>query len=149
MTMPRQKQVEPSRSSPAYTSRSRQQSADRYRQQSADREQTTRRKRRYRPGTRALREIRKYQDSTDLLIPKRPFARLVKDITNNYWPGGPYGERDFRYTVEALLALQTAAEAYLIGLFEDGLLCALHARRVTLMIRDIHLARRIRGRDRA
>jgi len=107
------------------------------------------RKYRYRPGYRALKEIRKYQETTDLLIPKLPFARLVREITRDYWPAGPAGNKDFRYTVEALMALQTAAEAYLVGLFEDGLMCALHAKRVTLQVRDIQLARRIRGRDRA
>jgi len=107
------------------------------------------RKYRYRPGYRALKEIRKYQETTDLLIPKLPFARLVREITRDYWPAGPSGSNDFRYTVEALMALQTAAEAYLVGLFEDGLMCALHAKRVTLQVRDIQLARRIRGRDRA
>jgi histone H3/H4 len=98
--------------------------------------------RRYRPGTRTLQEIRKFQASTDLLIPKLPFARLVREVTDKFWPDTSM----FRYTVQALLALQTAAEAYLIGIFEDSVLCSLHARRVTLQVKDIHLALRIRGR---
>lgn len=101
------------------------------------------RRRRYRPGTRALQEIRKFQASTDLLIPKLPFARLVREVTEKFWPHTGH----FRYTVQGLLALQTAAEAYLVGIFEDGVLCALHARRVTLQVKDIQLALRIRGRD--
>ncbi|KAH0472980.1 MAG: hypothetical protein KVP17_003157 [Porospora cf. gigantea B] len=100
-------------------------------------------KRRYRPGTKALREIRQYQNTTDLLIPRLPFARVVREITAVYWKH----DEPFRYNVEALLALQTAAEAYLVSLFEDGMLCAIHAKRVTLQPKDIRLARRIRGRD--
>eukprot|EP00501_MAST-03F_sp_TOSAG23-6_P002390 GSMAST32.ASY1.ANO1.2498.1 assembled CDS len=79
--------------------------------------------RRLRPGTGALREIKKYQKSTDLLIRRLPFGRLAR----------------------ALEALQTASEQYLVELFEDANLCAIHARRVTMMVRDIQLARRIRG----
>uniref|UniRef100_A0A6N2LA76 Core Histone H2A/H2B/H3 domain-containing protein n=1 Tax=Salix viminalis TaxID=40686 RepID=A0A6N2LA76_SALVM len=84
---------------------------------------------RYRPGTVALREIRKYQKSTELLIRKLPFQRLT----------------DLRFQSHAVLALQEAAEAYLVGLFEDTNLCAIHAKRVTIMPKDIQLARRIRG----
>ncbi|CAG9462514.1 unnamed protein product [Pedinophyceae sp. YPF-701] len=97
-------------------------------------------KRRYRPGTVALREIRKYQRSTELLIRKLPFARLVREISNRCSP------EPLRWTAEALLALQDAAEAAMVGLFEDTNLCAIHAKRVTIMIRDMQLARRIRGR---
>lgn len=104
--------------------------------------QTSTKFRRYRPGSRALREIRQFQASTDLLIPKLPFARLVREVTQKYWPDSGF----FRYTVQGLLALQTAAEAYLIGIFEDSVLCSVHARRVTLQVKDIHLALRIRGR---
>merc|ERR1712134_118899 len=93
---------------------------------------------RYRPGTVALREIRKYQKSTDLLIRKLPFQRIVKDIAHEQRP-------EVRFQSSALMALQEAAEAYLVGLFEDTNLCAIHARRVTIMVRDIQLARRIRG----
>jgi histone H3/H4 len=93
---------------------------------------------RYRPGTVALREIRKYQKSTDLLIRKLPFQRIVKDIAHEQ-------KNDVRFQSSALMALQEAAEAYLVGLFEDTNLCAIHARRVTIMVRDLQLARRIRG----
>ncbi|SBS95936.1 histone H3-like centromeric protein CSE4, putative [Plasmodium ovale] len=102
-----------------------------------------RRPHRYRPGVLALKEIRAYQASTQLLIPKIPFVRVVKEITRLY----ELPDEQFRYTPEALLALQTASEAYLVSLFEDAYLCSLHANRVTLMPKDIHLARRIRGRD--
>jgi histone H3 len=95
-------------------------------------------KRRFRPGTVALREIRRYQKSTDLLLRKVPFVRLVRDITHNI-------HRDLRFQGQALLALQEAAEAFLVGLFEDTNLCALHAKRVTIMPKDMQLARRIRG----
>jgi len=93
---------------------------------------------RYRPGTVALREIRKYQKSTDLLIRKLPFQRLVREIAHEY-------KRDLRFQSSAVLALQEASEAYLVGLFEDTNMCAIHAKRVTIMPKDIHLARRIRG----
>jgi len=98
---------------------------------------------RKKPGQQALKEIRKYQASTDLLIPKLPFARLVKEISGNYRPQSD----PIRFTVAGLLTIQTAAEAFLVGLFEDAMLCTMHARRVTLQVRDIQLARRIRGRD--
>ena len=93
---------------------------------------------RFRPGTVAIREIRKYQKSTDLLIRKLPFQRIVKEIAHEQ-------KNDARFQSSALMALQEAAEAYLVGLFEDTNLCAIHARRVTIMIRDMQLARRIRG----
>ncbi|PWA63979.1 histone H3.3 [Artemisia annua] len=93
---------------------------------------------RYRPGTVSLREIRKYQKSTDLLIRKLPFQRLVREIAQDF-------KSDLRFQSHAVLALQEAAEAYLVGLFEDTNLCAIHAKRVTIMQKDIHLARRIRG----
>ena len=95
-------------------------------------------KRRYRPGTRALLQIRKYQKSTELLIRKLPFQRLVKEIVRSY-------NDELRCQSTAVLCLQEAAEAYLIGLFEDTNLCAIHAKRVTIMPKDIQLARRIRG----
>eukprot|EP00741_Cyanophora_paradoxa_P001915 tig00000523_g1854.t1 len=93
---------------------------------------------RYRPGTVALREIRKYQKTTDLLIRKLPFQRLVREITQDINPL-------LRFQSHAMLAIQTAAEAYLVGVFEDANLCAIHAKRVTIMPKDIQLARRIRG----
>jgi histone H3 len=81
---------------------------------------------RYRPGTVALREIRRYQKSTDLLIRKLPFQRLVREIAQDF-------KSDLRFQGSAVLALQEAAEAYLVGLFEDTNLCAIHAKRVTIM----------------
>ncbi|KRX42894.1 histone H3 [Trichinella britovi] len=93
---------------------------------------------RYRPGTVALREIRRYQKSTELLIRKLPFQRLVREVAQDY-------KTDLRFQSSAVLALQEAAEAYLVGLFEDTNLCAIHAKRVTIMPKDIQLARRIRG----
>jgi histone H3 len=93
---------------------------------------------RYRPGTVALREIRRYQKSTDLLLRKLPFQRLVREITEQFFPNA-------RFQSTAILALQEAAEAYLVGLFEDTNLCAIHAKRVTIMPKDMQLARRIRG----
>ena len=93
---------------------------------------------RYRPGTVALREIRKYQKSTELLIRKLPFQRLVREIALNY-------KSDLRFQTQAILALQEACEAYIVKLFEDTNLCAIHAKRVTIMAKDMILARRIRG----
>ncbi|XP_039065063.1 histone H3.2-like [Hibiscus syriacus] len=93
---------------------------------------------RFRPGTVALREIRKYQKSTELLIRKLPFQRLVGEIAQDF-------RTDLRFQSSAVAALQEAAEAYLVGLFEDTNLCAIHAKRVTIMPKDIQLARRIRG----
>ena len=95
-------------------------------------------KRRYRPGTVALREIRRYQKSADLLIRKAPFQRLVREIVQDF-------KIDVRLQSTALLALHEAAEAYLISLFEDTNLCAMHAKRVTIMPKDMRLAKRIRG----
>jgi histone H3 len=93
---------------------------------------------RFRPGTVALREIRKFQKSTDLLIRKLPFQRLVREIANDF-------KTDLRFQSSAVLALQEASEAYMVGLFEDTNLCAIHAKRVTIMPKDMQLARRIRG----
>ncbi|OIR57849.1 MAG: histone H3 [Amphiamblys sp. WSBS2006] len=93
---------------------------------------------RYKPGTVALREIRKYQKSTDLLIRKLPFQRLVREIAQET-------KADLRFQTTAILALQEASEAYLVSLFEDVNLCAIHSKRVTIMSKDIQLARRIRG----
>jgi histone H3 len=94
--------------------------------------------RRWRPGTVALREIRKYQKNTDLLMRKAPFQRLVREIACLI-------KSDLRMQSTALLCLQEAAEAYLVGLFNDTNECAIHAKRVTIMPKDIQLARRIRG----
>lgn len=111
-------------------------------------------------------EIRKYQKSTELLIRKLPFQRLVREIAQDFkvrpviptnacnflfacapsrLTGYPFLQTDLRFQSHAVLALQEAAEAYLVGLFEDTNLCAIHAKRVTIMPKDIQLARRIRG----
>lgn len=93
---------------------------------------------RFRAGTVALREIRKYQKSTELLIRRLPFQRLVREIAAEY-------KSDLRFQQNAISALQEASEAYMVGLFEDSGLCAIHAKRVTLMVKDMQLARRLRG----
>uniref|UniRef100_A0A914CPV9 Histone H2A/H2B/H3 domain-containing protein n=1 Tax=Acrobeloides nanus TaxID=290746 RepID=A0A914CPV9_9BILA len=93
---------------------------------------------RYRPGTVALREIRKFQKSTASLLPKAPFQRLVREISQDI-------KHELRFQSAAIGALQEASEAFLTGLFEDTQLCAIHAKRVTIMPRDVHLALRIRG----
>lgn len=93
---------------------------------------------RFRPGTVALREIRRYQKSTELLIRKLPFQRLVREIAQQF-------KSDLRFQASAIAAMQEAAEAYLVGIFEDTNLCAIHAKRVTIMPKDMELARRIRG----
>ena len=95
---------------------------------------------RFRPGTVALREIRKYQKSTELLLRKLPFQRLVRsraETENNH--------SALRFQRTAVLALQEATEAYLVGLFEDTNLCTVHAKRVTIYPRDLALAHRLRG----
>lgn len=93
---------------------------------------------RYRPGTVALRQIRRYQKSTDLLIRRLPFQRVVREIAQKIKP-------DVRFQSTALLTIQEAAEEYLVGLFQDTNLCAIHAKRVTIMKKDMQLALRIRG----
>ena len=93
---------------------------------------------RFRPGVMALREIRHYQKSSALLIRKLPFQRLVREIAQDF-------KTDLRFQSAAILCLQEAAEAYLVRLFEDTNLCAIHARRVTITQKDLQLARRIRG----
>jgi histone H3 len=93
---------------------------------------------RFKPGTIALREIRKYQKSTELLIRKLSFQRLVIEIAQDF-------KIDLRVQSSAVAALQEATEAYLVGLFEDTNLCAIHAKRATIMPKDIQIARRIRG----
>jgi len=92
---------------------------------------------RFRPGTVALRDIRRYQRSTELLIRKVPFQRLVREVAQEI-------KSDIRFQSSALLALQESCESYLVGLFEDTNLCAIHAKRVTILPRDLQLARRIR-----
>ena len=93
---------------------------------------------RYRPGEKALKEIRKFQRSTDLLIHKLPFTRLVKEITFSF-------HHSLQWQSIALEAIQHAAEDFIIGLMGDANLSAVHAKRVTIMPKDLQLARRIRG----
>ena len=100
---------------------------------------------RYRPGTVALKQIRQYQKSTELLIRKLPFQRLVREIASDSEVIKSPLCSKVRFQSAAIMALQKATEAYLVGLFEDSNLCAIHARRVTIMPKDIQLARRIRG----
>lgn len=97
---------------------------------------------RFRPGTVALREIRRYQKSTELLIRKLPFQRLVREIAQDF-------KTDLRFQSSAVLALQEASEAYLVSLFEDTNLAAIHAKRVTIQPKDLALARRLRGERRS
>ena len=100
---------------------------------------------RYRLGTVALKQIRQYQKTTELLIRKLPFQRLVREIASDESIITSPLCGKVRFQSAAIMALQEAAEAYLVGLFEDTNLCAIHARRVTIMPKDIQLARRIRG----
>jgi histone H3 len=93
---------------------------------------------RFRPGTVALREIKRYQKATTFMLAKAPFQRFIRAICDGI-------DGQLRFQSAALLALQEAAESYLTGLFEDANLCAIHASRVTVMKKDLELARRIRG----
>ena len=86
----------------------------------------------------ALREIRRYQKSTELLIKKLPFQRLVREISQDF-------KSDMRFQGTSVLALQEASEAYLVSLLEDTNLCAIHAKRITVMPKDLSLAKRIRA----
>lgn len=95
----------------------------------------------FRPGIKALREVRHFQKTSGFLIPKLPFSRIIKEIALIVCRDKP----TLKFQVLALECLQEAAEAYLVQLFEDTLLCAIHARRVTIMDKDMRLARRIRG----
>ena len=93
---------------------------------------------RWKPGTVALHEICRYQKSTELLIRKLPFSRLVREIAQDF-------KTNLRFQAQVIGALQEVAEAYLVGLFEDTNLCGIHAKRVMIMLKDIQLARRIHG----
>lgn len=93
---------------------------------------------RAKPRDRTTKEIKKYQRSTELLIPKQPFRKVVREIAQSMNPS-------IRFTESALMGLQEACESYLIGSMEDGILCTIHANRVTLMKKDIKLAQRIKG----
>ena len=102
-------------------------------------QQGTRKPRRYQLDTVALRQIRWYQKSTEFLIRKLPFQRLVRELAQDL------GKINIRFQSGAIMALQEASEAYLVGLLEDANLCAVHAKRVTIMTNDIQLAWRIWG----
>eukprot|EP01098_Paradermamoeba_levis_P013802 TRINITY_DN638_c0_g2_i1.p1 TRINITY_DN638_c0_g2~~TRINITY_DN638_c0_g2_i1.p1 ORF type:complete len:137 (+),score=15.93 TRINITY_DN638_c0_g2_i1:140-550(+) len=93
---------------------------------------------RYRPGTVALREIRKEQRSAERILPNRPFERIVREIAQDF-------RTDLRWEKAAVIAIQEAAEHYLIGLFDDSNLVAIHTKRCSVMPKDILLARRLRG----
>ena len=95
-------------------------------------------KRRTRPGAKALREIKRYQKSTDTLVPRAALQRIIKEISSKYLP-------DARYSYGAIDAVHQCVESYMVGLFEDTNLCAIHAKRSTVMTKDMRLARRIRG----
>ncbi|KAK3194647.1 hypothetical protein Dsin_025957 [Dipteronia sinensis] len=97
--------------------------------------------RRHKPGIVALREIRQFQKSCQLLIPAASFIREVRAITYRLAPS-----QVTRWTAEALVALQEASEDFLVSLFNDAMLCAIHAKRVTLMKKDFELARRLGGK---
>lgn len=135
--------------------------------QSVDDEPRKRKPRRYKPGTLALKEIRRYQKSTDLLMLKLPFSRLVRSLLyplSSHVPHllrrpmltkiqvreialsmVPTNGESFRWQSQAIQALQESCEAFMVHLFEDTNLCAIHAKRVTIMQKDVQLARRIRG----
>ena len=98
---------------------------------------------RYRPGTVALREIRKYQKTCNLLVPKAPMFRLIREITNEIREAAH--QLPMRWSLQAALAVHTAAEAFLTTLSEEANLCTIHAKRVTIMKKDKDLALRIRG----
>ena len=105
----------------------------------ASQKSTKKKTRKYQPGTVALREIRRYQKSTELLIRKLPFQRLVRELAQDL------GKMNIRFQSGVIMALQEASEAYLVGLLEDTNLCAVHAKRVTIMTKDIQLVWQIWG----
>ena len=93
---------------------------------------------RLRPGVKAMQEVMHYQKTTELLIQKVSFQPVVRELCAQI-------QSHIRFESQALLALQDAAESYLVGLFEDANLCTAHAKRITVQTRDIDLSRRIRG----
>lgn len=98
----------------------------------------TKRQHRWHPGTVALREVRRYQNSTELLIQRAPFRRLVREIVTNL-------KDSMRMSNSALEAIQDSAENYIVGVLTDANLCTIHAKRVTLFPKDLSLAMRLRG----
>ena len=101
-----------------------------------------RKPRRYRPGTVALREIRRYQKSSELLIRKLPFQRLVREVVSNLYP-----HDNLRFQSTAILALQEAAEDFLVRMFTQVNDLAIHGKRVTIKPSDLHIWGRITGTD--
>lgn len=98
---------------------------------------------RFHPGTVALREIRRYQDGTNLLLRKAPFQRLIREEA---YKQAEVAQKDPpRFASSAVMAMQEAAESHMINLFADTQLCAIHGKRVTIMPKDIQMARRLRG----
>lgn len=91
------------------------------------------------PGQKVLREIHKLQHTTNLLIPRASFNKLLRTVCEEQVEG------NFRWTSDAVTVMQAAAEDYLVGLFEDSYLCSIHCKRMTLLSKDLQLARRIRG----
>ncbi len=93
----------------------------------------------WRPGTVAAKKIHKFQKTTDLLIRKAPFQHLVQEVALKF------GKSDLQMQSKAVLALQEAAEYFMVDVFSDTNLCALHGKRVTIMVKDMALACCIRG----
>ena len=94
--------------------------------------------RKFKPGTVAIRDIRRYQKGTEVLLRKLPFQRLVRELAQ--------GQKDgIRFQASAVLAMQEATEAHIVNLFADTCLCAIHGKRVTIQPRDLRLALRLRG----
>ena len=102
---------------------------------------------RYRPGTVALREIRRYQKTTNLLIPKICYQRFLREISSDPNKCSQRSDGPFRWQGSAILATQTVAEDYLTVQLKDANVCALHSKRVTVMPKDIQLVRRIKGEE--
>ena len=98
-------------------------------------------KKKYRPGTRALMEIRHYQKSVEFLIRKLPFQRVVREVAQNLG-----AIDDLRFTPDAIFALQEASKVFLVNLMEDANLCTIHHGRITVTPKDYHLVMRMRER---
>ncbi len=95
-----------------------------------------RKKRTFKRGTKALREIRQYQKSTELLLRKLPFQRLVREVAGDV-------KSDLRFQASAMAAMQEASEAYLAVIMEETNQIAIHTKRQTISDKDMQLARRI------
>ncbi len=93
----------------------------------------------WRPGTVALREIRKFKKKTNLLVRKDPFQRLVQEVALKF------GKSDLQMQSTAVLALQEAAEYFIVDVFSDTNLCAMHGKHATIMVKDMVLACHIQG----